>query len=74
VEGRTGGVLWVCRGAAAAAVVWWRRRRSGDVLLVDGVFVDLDGFLAVFCCTVGVPCFFGEDFEEAEVDGLGGGR
>jgi hypothetical protein len=39
-------------------------------LLFHGAFVDSDGFLAVFGCAVDVACFFGEDFEEAEVDGL----
>jgi hypothetical protein len=42
------------------------------VTLFDRVFVDPDGFLAIFRRAVGMPCFFGEDFEEAEVDGLCG--
>lgn len=42
------------------------------MLLFHGVFVDSDGFLAVFGCAVDVAGFFGEDFEEAEVDGLFG--
>lgn len=35
-----------------------------------GSLVDFDGFLAVLRCTEDVAGFLGEDFEEAEVNGL----
>jgi len=35
-----------------------------------GLFVDFQGFLAVVRCAIEVAGFLGEDFEEAEVDGL----
>lgn len=40
------------------------------LLLFHRLLVYSDGFLAVFGCAVDVAGFFGEDFEEAEVDGL----
>jgi hypothetical protein len=68
-----GGLVWVC-GAAGAVVC------GGGLLLLPlllllllllgGLFVDLDGFLAVLGRAVDVAGFLGEDLEEAEVDGL----
>ena len=40
------------------------------LLLLCESFVDVHGFLAVMSCGIGVAGFFGEDFEDAEVDGL----
>ena len=56
--------MWV-RLVAAAVVCG-----DGLLLLLRGFFVDFDGFLAVLGRAVDVAGFFGEDFEEAEVDGL----
>ena len=40
------------------------------LLLLGGFLVNFDGFLAVLGRAVDVAGSFGEDFEEAEVDGL----
>ena len=56
--------MWV-RLVAAAVVCC-----DGLLLLLRGFFVDFDGFLAVLGRAVDVAGSFGEDFEEAEVDGL----
>ena len=59
-----GGLVWVC----SAGVVCGGGMLP--LLLLGGLFVDLDGFLAVLGRAVDVAGFLGEDLEEAEVDGL----
>ena len=58
------GLVWVC----SAGVVCGGGMLP--LLLLGGLFVDLDGFLAVLGRAVDVAGFLGEDLEEAEVDGL----
>jgi len=68
VESAGGGEFVGAGAVVCGCVCGWRVM----LLLFHGVFVDSDGFLAVFGCAVDVAGFFGEDFEEAEVDGLFG--
>jgi len=39
-------------------------------LLFCGIFVNVDGFLTVLCCTIGMSAFLGKDFEKAQIDSL----